>query len=233
MKQADGTVLYLAHRNIWVGYFNGKIQCSRKTESACKEFLKAKFGVVSSDPMPKDDLVVSTAPKKALDLKATQDTLIKQVADEWAKAKELFPTIKDMDTPKVKFFTRGTYAGKAYRVSKVVAFNTILAAENPNEFINTVKHELAHIIVYVTYPQARDHGAEFRYILIKMGGDGKRLHNYDVSSVKRKSIRYEYKCSCMSYSMSAIRHNRAIRGVKYACRICREKIVYTGKKMVA
>lgn len=43
-KQPDGTVIFLEHRQVWVGYFNGKIQCSKKTEAAAKKFLQDKFG---------------------------------------------------------------------------------------------------------------------------------------------------------------------------------------------
>jgi hypothetical protein len=39
-KQADGTVLFLEHRQVWVGYWGGKIQCSKKTQEAAVAFLK-------------------------------------------------------------------------------------------------------------------------------------------------------------------------------------------------
>ena len=41
----DGAIVFLDHRQIWVGYFGGKIQCSKKTEAAVKEYLSNKFGV--------------------------------------------------------------------------------------------------------------------------------------------------------------------------------------------
>lgn len=45
-KQVDGAVLFLEHRQVWVGYFGGKIQCSKKTEQAARDFLAAKFSVL-------------------------------------------------------------------------------------------------------------------------------------------------------------------------------------------
>jgi hypothetical protein len=39
----DGAV-FLDHRQVWVGYHGGKIQCTKKTEAAVVEFLAKKFG---------------------------------------------------------------------------------------------------------------------------------------------------------------------------------------------
>ena len=44
-KFADGSVIYLAHRDVWVFYFNGKIQLTKKTEAQARASGEAKFGV--------------------------------------------------------------------------------------------------------------------------------------------------------------------------------------------
>jgi hypothetical protein len=43
---ADGEVKFVAHRNIWIGFFGGKAVVKRSTEQACRETLKAQFGAV-------------------------------------------------------------------------------------------------------------------------------------------------------------------------------------------
>lgn len=234
MKQANGTVVYLAHRNVWVGYWNGKIQCSKKTESAANDFLKIKFsGIGALVNMP-----VKVAAKKAAPTARFSDTRTKLISDvqvEWNKAKALFNEVSMLDVPPVEFYSRGRAAGKAYRPFMgrpgKVAFNEVLAAENPNDFLDTVKHELAHLVVYHRYPLAKAHGREFKHVLIKMGGSGERCHTYDVSSVsnKRRTVRFEYKCDCQVHNMSSVRHSKAQRGVTYTCRKCRTKVVFTGK----
>jgi hypothetical protein len=48
-KQVDGTVLFLEHRQVWVGYFGGVIRCTRKTEKAVRDFLSKKFSVLTKE----------------------------------------------------------------------------------------------------------------------------------------------------------------------------------------
>jgi hypothetical protein len=43
-KEVDGTVKFLEHRKVWVGYAAGKIQCSKKTEQAAIDYIRIKFG---------------------------------------------------------------------------------------------------------------------------------------------------------------------------------------------
>lgn len=41
----DGEVKFLAHRNIWIGFAGGRAVIKRSTEQACRDALKAQFGV--------------------------------------------------------------------------------------------------------------------------------------------------------------------------------------------
>jgi hypothetical protein len=38
---ADGEVKFVAHRNLFVGFWGGKVVVTKRTEAACVEFLKA------------------------------------------------------------------------------------------------------------------------------------------------------------------------------------------------
>lgn len=40
--EADGTVKFLDHRNVWVAYMHGRIVCTKKTKEAAEQFLKDK-----------------------------------------------------------------------------------------------------------------------------------------------------------------------------------------------
>lgn len=44
-KLQDGAVLYLEHRDVYVGYFGGKVVVTKKTAEAVKTTLKSKFNV--------------------------------------------------------------------------------------------------------------------------------------------------------------------------------------------
>lgn len=41
---ADGEVKFVAHRNLYVGFWGGKVVVTKRTEEACKAFLKSEFG---------------------------------------------------------------------------------------------------------------------------------------------------------------------------------------------
>jgi SprT protein len=230
VKEQNGTVKFLPHRGVYVGYWNGKIQCTKKNARACTDFLNAKFGP-NAPVLPTK--VPAAKPRVAFNLDGTQHRILADVNAEWAKAQQIWPELQGVPVPTVSFYHRGTIAGKAWSFGHRVAFNTILAAENPDRFINTVKHELAHIITNRKYLFAKAHGPEFKSVLIAMGGDGKRCHDYDVQNVRRSRTAFEYKCACKTHMMSSVRHNKAQRGVTYSCKRCRQPVRYTGKTVFA
>ena len=40
---ADGEVKFVEHRNLYVGFWGGKVVVTKRTESQCREFLKSTF----------------------------------------------------------------------------------------------------------------------------------------------------------------------------------------------
>jgi predicted SprT family Zn-dependent metalloprotease len=90
--------------------------------------------------------------------------------------------------PEIEFTTRkSNYAGKAYLFSQKVEFN-LRYAEEPS-FMDTVAHELAHIIQFRLFPRAKQaHGPEFRAILDSIGSDSSTYHRYNVTTAKSKKL---------------------------------------------
>ena len=41
---ADGEVKFVEHRNLYIGFWAGKVVVTKRTEQACREFLKSEFG---------------------------------------------------------------------------------------------------------------------------------------------------------------------------------------------
>lgn len=41
----DGEVKFVEHRNLYVGFYGGKVVVTKRTEKQCREFLEAQFGV--------------------------------------------------------------------------------------------------------------------------------------------------------------------------------------------
>ena len=42
---ADGEIKFVEHRNLFVGFFGGRVVVTKRTREACQEALKVKFGV--------------------------------------------------------------------------------------------------------------------------------------------------------------------------------------------
>ena len=40
---ADGEIKYVRHRDLYIGFWGGKVVVTKRTKEACKEFLKANF----------------------------------------------------------------------------------------------------------------------------------------------------------------------------------------------
>ena len=41
---ADGEVKFVEHRNLYIGFWAGKVVVTKRTEQACRDFLKSEFG---------------------------------------------------------------------------------------------------------------------------------------------------------------------------------------------
>lgn len=42
---ADGEIKFVEHRNLYVGFFGGKVVVTKRTEEACKKVLSTEYGV--------------------------------------------------------------------------------------------------------------------------------------------------------------------------------------------
>jgi hypothetical protein len=42
---ADGEIKFVDHRNLWVGFWGGKVVITKRTKEACQTFLTETFGV--------------------------------------------------------------------------------------------------------------------------------------------------------------------------------------------
>lgn len=134
-----------------------------------------------------------------------------------------------LDMPEVTFYTKGASAGLAKFISHELSFNEVLAKENTDTFENTIIHEVAHLVTFRVYPNAKQkHGPEFREVCQTLGGSGNTYHTYDVSSVaiKRTKTRYIYVCRDCSfkYELTKQKHDKAYL---YRCK-CNGVISFTG-----
>jgi predicted SprT family Zn-dependent metalloprotease len=118
------------------------------------------------------------------------------------------------------------YPGGRYRNGRIQVFAYVVSAWNEEEMLNTIKHEVAHIIAY--YFGSKGHDKIWKNVFIAIGGSGNRfasskpLHPDNMRSYKIRKILY--KCNCMSHEITIRTHNKIKKGFKYQCRICGGKI---------
>lgn len=161
----------------------------------------------------------------------TPNDIISEVKKTVDYAHQIFPIIMPM--PAIELINRGTKGGSAHYHKHVVKFHEILAKENPNEFHNTIKHEIAHLIAFRMYGEkGKGHGKLFKSVFIKLGGNGKRTHSYKTSHLKQKYTcrRYEYSCKCPGkfFWLSQQKHNQLVSNKKqWFCRKC-HTLSFTG-----
>lgn len=84
-------------------------------------------------------------------------------------------------------------AGFAYYHGRTVEFNLAYCMTQGKEFSTVIYHEIAHIIQFKLFPNAKqNHGSEFRHIMNSQGFDGKTYHSYSVSKAKATAKATKY-----------------------------------------
>lgn len=128
--------------------------------------------------------------------------------------------------PLIRFDLRGQSAGQ-FRVDGAgcpeVRYNPVLLLRHAEDFLaRTVPHETAHYLTYRLFGLGvRPHGPEWQAIMQALGADPRRCHDYDVSDLAARRLRYYvYHCGCREHHLSSIRHNKIAGGARYHCRAC-------------
>jgi SprT protein len=129
--------------------------------------------------------------------------------------------------PLIRFDLRGATAGQAqWRPGSrpVLRFNLAFARAHPVDFlVQTVPHEVAHLVTAACHGRTRPHGGEWRAVMAFFGiPNASRCHSYPVvGQPVRRQRRWTYSCRCGSHELSTTRHRRIESGrARYECRRC-------------
>lgn len=146
-----------------------------------------------------------------------------------ARVAELRETAKlhfkrEFELPTIDYALRGRVGGRAKAAKNRISLNAVLLAENEAHFIEqTVGHEVAHLVAGCVFgPRIRPHGREWQSVMCLFDLPAHRCHTYDVRNAQVRSQRqYSYRCGCGFVKLSAVRHNRMVRGqAEYQCKKC-------------
>lgn len=131
----------------------------------------------------------------------------------------------------IVFDLKGRAAGM-YKVSKarrVIRYNPYLFAKYFSENLSvTVPHEVAHYVVDVLYGirNTQAHGKEWRSVMAMFNADASVTCCFDLEGIPTRHYQqFKYSCSCRTHRLTRIRHNRVLKGVRYHCRSCKQKLI--------
>lgn len=140
---------------------------------------------------------------------------------------------REFEQPTVSFDLQGRAAGmyRVHRRQRHIRYNPYIFAKYFSDNLdNTVPHEAAHYLTDMLYGlgNIRPHGDEWRTVMQLLGAKPAVTCRYDLSGIPlRRQQRFSYRCACSMHAMSAVRHNRVLRGSgKYVCRQCRTELVF-------
>jgi SprT protein len=155
--------------------------------------------------------------------------LVEQTNDYLKMAQEHFGRGFRLDT--IRADIKGKTAGyfRMHRNGSCeINYNPVIFGQHTDDFLlRTVPHEVAHLVAYQNYGgKIRPHGKHWQTIMRLFGADVKRCHDYDVSATKSRQYRlFDYQCDCKQHSLTAIRHNRILKGQLYHCRNCHQPLI--------
>ncbi|KEQ13777.1 hypothetical protein GZ77_15940 [Endozoicomonas montiporae] len=148
-----------------------------------------------------------------------------RIAELYCLAERHF--VKRFKRPAILLNLRGETAGQAWPERNQLRLNRVLLEENQQHFLkHTLGHEVAHLIADQVFGRKiRPHGREWTFIMEQVFNlPAKRTHSYDTSQAAKRPFAYICKCPDKVIHLSAIRHNRALRGTVYQCASCKEPL---------
>lgn len=108
--------------------------------------------------------------------------------------------------------------GRALLNENRVELNTRLLLEHPDQLLETLVHELAHLAVRMRYGSLpAPHGSEFKAMMRAANLSGKATHNLPTSHLKQKRKKYYYVHRCSDCQMAFVA--RKVRRNCY-CKAC-------------
>jgi len=131
----------------------------------------------------------------------------------------------------VTFDLKGRAAGmyKVNKTRRMIRYNPYIFAKYFSENLSsTVPHEVAHYIVDVLYGMrmTQPHGKEWRSVMTLFNADASVTCSFDLDGIPTRYYqRFNYSCVCRAHQLTRIRHNRALKGIRYHCRNCKQELV--------
>ena len=102
----------------------------------------------------------------------------KEILELW-KASELLPSLTIIWNQRLR-----TSAGRARLLEQVVELNPNLLKTNPENVLEVLTHELAHLVVFNRYGRTLPHGKEWKDLMREAGQAPMVYHRMNVNGLK-------------------------------------------------
>lgn len=129
------------------------------------------------------------------------------------------------------FKQMGRVAGRAWSRENRIEINPdyCLNGELEKMISVTIPHEIAHVVSYQVYGRAGfGHGYYWKSIMINLGLEPLRCHNFNMEGVKLRKVNkpHKYTCGCtgMVHNMTNLRNKQIESGRTFVCTKCKVKI---------
>ncbi len=143
-------------------------------------------------------------------------TLIKKFTDachaKLEEAKEKFGFDKPVN---LRFDIRGRKAGTASRDSRgnyLMRFNPEGIVKHYDEMLNTIAHEVAHLVCFWNPRLGKDHDYGWQRVALELGCTGDRCHTMNLTPARApKPLEYSYRCTNGKIVEIGERHHQALQ----------------------
>jgi len=155
--------------------------------------------------------------------------IINETVDKFSKYLGIPQVSTYGDAIDLEIKNMGTCGGKAIfngiGKTKIVINSQILDNYTDTDIIDTVVHEVGHVISVLVYgwDNGKGHGKKWKSLMTGIGANYERCHTLNLKP-KRKVKQFLYKCGCRDHTITSIKHNRYLKGTKYECNFCKTEI---------
>jgi len=142
-----------------------------------------------------------------------RDRIIEEVNKSLTLARSKFPSFASCPMPSIEFYSKGRAAGWAQGY-RGLRFNEYVLAQDDAMMVNTVSHEVAHIVCAYTM-LGQGHNAGWKRVHRALGGNAERCYSGAGLDIKpaRVQAKYEHKASCGTIiNLSSVIHKRIMAG---------------------
>lgn len=144
---------------------------------------------------------------------------------------------QSFDLPTVSFDLNGfKTAGLAQLQKWHIKINPRFLESYTKEVLaRTVPHEIAHLITFKLFPNAKQfHGPEFRSVCRALGISESTYHSMklpEYGAIIKQKRPYIYSCGCQNFNLTKLLHTRISLGQRRQCSKCKQEIHFVKKNV--